>query len=277
MSRKEIISAIEKDNTSVLKSALQDGWESDIIFGKDRYGWTSLMVAACAGSLETVKLLLEKGANLNERDRSGNTCLTLAKKSKHYKIVNHINLHLSGKLKKPEKLTVPKKAYDVPFETKCNLCNVVFHSQRLSKQHLSSTVHLLNLERKEIEANGGHPKVYYGIPEANRGFQMMLSKGWDSNVGLGPAGKGKLYPVKTILKRDKHGLGLEVSHKDTTESNSKKAKVTHFGPYDSSSIETDTITKRTENLATLNKKERVKKANKLKHKEISFRREFMSL
>ena len=47
------------------------------------------------------------------------------------------------------------------------------------------------------------------IHEANRGYQMMLSGGLDKKSGLGPSRSGKLYPVKMILKQDRHGLGLE--------------------------------------------------------------------
>jgi len=35
----------------------------------------------------------------------------------------------------------------------------------------------------------------------------MLGSGWDKK-GLGPTGSGKLYPVKTVLKKDRRGLGM---------------------------------------------------------------------
>ena len=39
---------------------------------------------------------------------------------------------------------------------------------------------------------------------------MISISGWQRNKGLGPPGKtGKLFPVKSALKRDRHGLGLE--------------------------------------------------------------------
>lgn len=279
LSKKEILLAIENDDIEVLKSALNGEWKNEIIFGKDQYGWTSLMIAACAGSLETVKVLLQKGASVTEKDRSGNTCLTLARKRRNHSVINYINLYISGQLSDPGKSKQVKTSYrdELVEVKKCELCNLFFHSHRLSKQHFSSTIHLLNLERKELEDNGGHPKVHYGISQANRGFQMMLSSGWDSNVGLGPTGKGKLYPVKTVLKRDKYGLGLETSNKEPTCTTSKKAKVTHFGPYDSSSVKSDAVTDRAETSATLNKKDRSRKKSKLKQKEINFRREFMTI
>ena len=279
ISKKDILLAIENDDTKVLKSALNEGWKNEILFGKDQYGWTSLMVAACAGSLETVKILLEKGASVTEKDRSSNTCLTLARKRRNHSVINYINQHISGQLTEPEKTKKLKTTYtnELAEAKTCELCNLHFHSDRLSKQHFSSTVHLLNLERKELEENGGHPKVHYGISQANRGFQMMLSSGWDSNVGLGPTGKGKLYPVKTVLKRDKYGLGLETANNQPICTTSKKAKVTHFGPYDSSSVKSDGVPCRTETSSTLNRKDRDRKKSKLKQKEINFRREFITI
>ena len=277
LSKKQILLAVENDDSKVLETALQKGWEKEILYERDRYGWTLLMIAACAGSLETVKILIDKGASVNEKDKSGNTCLSLATKNRHHKVVNYINLYISGRIKKAVNSNIKdkKQLTEVFVEKYCELCCVTFQSDRLSRQHFTSTIHLLNLEKKEIEDNGGNPKVHYGIPQANRGFQMMLSKGWDSNVGLGPSGKGKLYPVKTVLKRDKHGLGLETS--DSEPRTCKKAKVTHFGPYDLSSVKSKQTDMRTESTSTLSKKERIKKTNKSKIKERDFRREFTSL
>ena len=57
---------------------------------------------------------------------------------------------------------------------------------------------------------------------------MMLNSGWQSNKGLGPQGKesGKLYPVRTELKRDRHGLDFKKNDK----------KVTHFQAFDVNSV-----------------------------------------
>ena len=54
-----------------------------------------------------------------------------------------------------------------------------------------------------------------------------------------------------------------------------QAKVTHFGPYDLSSVKNDKINKREESVKTLSKKELNKKMKMLKHHEIDFRRQFM--
>ena len=278
-SKKQILVAIQNDNAKLLQLAFESGWGKSILYDKDQYGWTSLMIASCAGALKTFKFILNKGADIDARDRSGNTCLSLANKKRHYEIVNLIKTYIANKNRKsdvPSKVVIDTEA-DLLTEKICELCKVTIRSSRLWKHHLSSTTHLLNVEREEIKANGGHTKVHYGIPQANRGYQIMLSNGWNSNLGLGPCGKGKLYPVKTVLKRDKYGLGLETSNNESTSTTSKKAKVTHFGPYDSSSVKSDAVPTRTETSSTFNRKARDRKKSKLKQKEINFRREFMTI
>lgn len=53
---------------------------------------------------------------------------------------------------------------------------------------------------------------------------MLL--GWDGSSALGPRSNGKLYPIKTVIRKSRTGLGIEQD----------SAKITHFKPYDPSSI-----------------------------------------
>ena len=103
----------------------------------------------------------------------------------------------------------------------------------------------------------------------------ILFSGWESNKGLGPPGKrGKLYPVKTTLKSDRYGLGLEEEEK--LEKNEKK--VTHFEAHDERGVTKIKIPgQRIERHTTLNKKYEKKKLDKQKQKEKNFRLEFSGL
>ena len=47
-------------------------------------------------------------------------------------------------------------------------------------------------------------------------------------TGLGPEGIGRKFPVKTVLKRDRLGLGSK---------GSEQARVTHFGPNDCNAVQ----------------------------------------
>ena len=104
-------------------------------------------------------------------------------------------------------------------------------------------------------------------------FQMMVrNDNWDPDSGLGKDSEGKLYPVKTVLKRDRKGLG---------EGEALKPKVTHFAPFDSASVKESTKSKknaptlRHERTSTREKGKRRKKESRQTRNEIDFRREFL--
>jgi hypothetical protein len=102
---------------------------------------------------------------------------------------------------------------------------------------------------------------------------MLLSSGWDRNSGLGPAGTGKLYPVKTALKRDRSGLGLEAETGTCCVT-----QVTHFAAHDASSVaDVADVAERTEKVSTAGKRRQKRQLAKETAKEVNFRREFSSL
>merc|ERR1719471_1502042 len=96
---------------------------------------------------------------------------------------------------------------------------------------------------------------------------MVRNDNWDPDSGLGKDSEGKLYPVKTVLKRDRKGLG---------ESEALKPKVTHFAPFDCASVKESTKSKknttRHERTSTREKGKRRKKESRQTRNEIDFRR-----
>jgi hypothetical protein len=174
----------------------------------DQYGWTALMSAACAGALEVVKFLISCGADISLRDKSGNTCLSLARRYSHLAVVQAIT---EGH-RQTEAESQPPKTGHVEFY--CESCKQSFHSTS-REQHATSTVHLLS-SRPQVVV----PTIY-SIPTSNKGYQILLKRGWDREKGLGPDGSGHKFPLKTVLKCDRKGLGG-----DTLE----KARVTHAFP-----------------------------------------------
>lgn len=178
----------------------------------DQFGWSPLMVASCAGALEVVELLLRSGANTRLRDRSGATCISLARKRGHHHIIDAIK-SFSPKILEQE-VARPSAS---PKHQLCTACNIRV-KESSSKSHLTSTVHQLNKCMKGC-------RTYYSIPQSNRGYQMMLNSGW-SGEGLGPSGTGTKYPPKTTLKRDRKGLGVS----------KQPARITHFQSNDLKAI-----------------------------------------
>lgn len=77
---------------------------------------------------------------------------------------------------------------------------------------------------------------------------------------------GRKFPVKTVLKRDRLGLGSK---------GSQQAKVTHFGPNDLSAVKRKTVVtkeaKKNESRKKISRKERLAKEKKEKNWERNMR------
>ncbi|XP_011494263.1 PREDICTED: G patch domain and ankyrin repeat-containing protein 1 homolog [Ceratosolen solmsi marchali] len=189
----------------------------------DQFGWTPLMAAAYSGDVRIVEFLLKLNANAKAIDKSGFTAVDLAGKKNYFDIVNLIKEYLCTNRRKEivarnDKVSNGNENADKRLNQEGFYCNVCKHyfMDCSKNRHESSTLHIFN----------GEPKLkntFYGIPKQNKGYQMLLNTGWKEDGGLGPSGEGKKYPIKTVLKRDRKGLGQ--LHK-------KIAKITHFNSRD---------------------------------------------
>lgn len=184
----------------------------------DQFSWTALMCASHSGQFCVVKYLLDKGAEWrNHKDSQGRTALDLARLANNFNVVDLL-LSINDGAKTKHKKMSKKESCTKKAKFWCSICEQEFTDSR--KVHHGSTVHLFNTQRKP-------QKTFYYIPDGNVGYQMMLKSGWNEEKGLGPEGIGRKFPVKTVLKRDRLGLGSKES---------KQARVTHFGPNDHSAV-----------------------------------------
>lgn len=238
----QLFMCVQKGELESIRSALSRGLFD--VNAVDNFNWTLLMCAAHAGHMTIVKYLLDQGADwLHHTDRRGNNAADLARTAGHTNIADFIESHnrTSSKQSCPstqrldEILTVTedhRKKRDhsssnnlttdqYPSSFYCEICKMTvgLGSSTVSK-HTTSTVHQFNCQHK--------PKVTpYGIPESNRGFQLLLKGGWNPEKGLGPEQQGQQFPVKTVLKQDRLGFGL---------SSKAKPRVTHFSAHDEAAI-----------------------------------------
>ena len=183
----------------------------------DNFGWTALMMSACEGSENSFRKLMELGADLSTADKKGNTAMSLA----YQKGFNSIFEVIDEFRNKNQTIEISDDE-DEPEQGSlfCKECGIEV-SKAGSTAHQSSTVHLFSCKFK-----GNTDIRTFGIPRNNKGFQMMSRSGWDGRSGLGSSQKGKLYPIKTVIRKRNTGLGID---QDT-------AKITHFKPNDPSSI-----------------------------------------
>ncbi len=204
----------------------------------DNFGWTLLMSAAYAGHTNTVGYLLSIGAEWRKMvDSSGQNAVDLALSAGHTHIAELLEPCEDNKDSPEAKDNSSYKdasSYKNAVESHacvqdtnenggpyfCDICQLTI-SQDIPHKHGTSTLHQFNCQHQ--------PSVHtvYGIPQSNRGYQMLLREGWDPEGGLGSEQQGQQFPVKTVLKRDRLGFGIK--GKD-------KARVTHFEAGDTAAI-----------------------------------------
>ncbi|XP_012277585.1 G patch domain and ankyrin repeat-containing protein 1 homolog [Orussus abietinus] len=238
VSTNSILKAVEQGDLIFLKQHLTP----ENVNVTDDFGWTPLMLAAYCGQPAIVELLLKLGANKRARERSGLTAAQLALKKNFINIVallrkrnilEKTESQLSWNFKLKEDIIDITKSNAVNLQSEilrqgernkstefyCEICKSHFKETTI-KKHETSTLHIFNTKPKL-------PSAIYGISKQNKGYKMLINTGWDEGGGLGPSGKGLKYPVKTVLKADRKGLG----HPTDLE-----PRVTHFKPGDPSAI-----------------------------------------
>ncbi|CAH0725520.1 unnamed protein product, partial [Brenthis ino] len=166
----------------------------------DEFGWSLLMIACQANSIETAQELLKRGIDTSVRDKAGNSAQSLVIKSKNVILADILMQHSKQRSLKNETVTINKQRNKkLKQRYICEICDNKLYDDK--EEHLSSTIHNINASK------GRKAAVNFVIPESNKGFQLMLRFGWNKEDGLGPNGSGKKYPIKTVQKNDKIGLG----------------------------------------------------------------------
>lgn len=210
-----------------LKKHLMSG-SVDVKNCTDSFGWTPLMCASYSGHIDVVKFLLSlDGLNDHYRNQKGQSALELSAKGGHWHIKKllesrQVPVSSSPTSHKEEesRIKIKSSLQKQPSKYFCDVCQMQIKNTT-KHAHDSSTVHLLSCHPQPL------PESYF-LSEQNRGFQIMLRKGWDESKGLGPSGEGRRIPIKTILKHDRKGFGKKSSN---------VARVSHFDARDPNSVQ----------------------------------------
>lgn len=219
---------------------------------QDMYGWTPLMCATFEGHYSVADYLIKQGANLDLKNKQGLTALDIALSKNNVQLIDLLNNRVKEESHDIEDYEIQE------VEKYCDLCNSSFTESTV--KHNRSIAHLF--------ADSSHSEsvsTYYHIPEDNKGFQIMLKKGWDKNKGLGADAKGRKFPIKTVLKTDRSCIG----------GRKEVPKVTHFGAKDGRAVRRNiqpTLNLKRE--TKLNKHRMKKLQERNRRVEIEFRRQF---
>lgn len=170
----------------------------------DAFGWTALMMAACAGHRSVVAYLLRKPhIDATVRDRSQQrTAVSLATQGRHERVAAMIRDHIAAQEDRRQNATTSavitisdsdvsedETSQHEPEDSSssssffCADCARSFsHSGGTTRrQHEASILHRFNIRDKLLPL-----AKRYALPDSNRGFRLMLKQGWDRDRGLGP-------------------------------------------------------------------------------------------
>ena len=216
---------VQSGDVTTLEQALMEGSDVNTT---DNYNWSLLMSAAYAGHLPVVQLLLRHGAKWRDiRDHRGFDAVDLATMAGHNDIVEILSPSPATESNNNARCVRKRRhsALDKNYQTSfyCEIC--VMEVEGNETEHNLSTVHQFNSQFHSAD-------IPYSIPQSNKGFQLMIKRGWNPENGLGPSEQGTLQPIKTVLKRDRQGLG---------SGRKQKPRVTHFASFDKSAIQCSPI------------------------------------
>ncbi|KRX83360.1 G patch domain and ankyrin repeat-containing protein 1 -like protein [Trichinella sp. T6] len=249
--------ASEGNNDALLSCLLKDRVG---INETDEFRWTALMCAAYAGHLNTVVFLLQYGAEPEMKNQRAKTASNLAADSGQFHIekllkeflLERQRLRLSVSDSRSAEASTPDITVDQQMENFCTSCNRPYSDSH----HHTSTGHLFQTWRIDLQP-------CFSIDSSNIGYKMMVKSGWKETTGLGKEEKGRHYPVKTALKRDRCGLGLK----------KQKCRISHFSAFDSTAV---VAVKKPSVQPNLGKKSAYLKNERDRHIARTFRRQFYS-
>lgn len=237
-----LFKASSEGELDLVESCLKNGLN---VNSQDDFKWTPLMCAAFAGFYDVVEHLLMNGSDKNLKNLKGQTAADLAMSNGFFHVAQLIEY--SSHKYTPDKSNCSLETHTANYF--CDGCRIRY----TAPDHKTSTLHLLKTSKLPEE------RPFFHIPGGNKGYQLMVREGWNERSGLGLDGKGRKYPIRTSLKRDRLGLGSKTV---------ASAKVTHFAPFDIEAIRS-TKQERISVKRRLNSTEA-----KRKETEVNFRREF---
>lgn len=189
----------------------------------DDFGWSGLMIAACSNAIDAFSFLLSKDIDYEITDRSGRSALDFAEKKGHSQILATFRDYVQERRQDGIDKSQEESLEQLKNSFHCPTCDMSF-SETTQEAHSTSVLHQFNTSQSS--SSSSNYKLNYGIPVRNPGYQLMLKQGWNTR-GLGPSESGRLYPVKTVLRKHRSGLGTDQRDPE---------RVTHFQANDREAV-----------------------------------------
>jgi hypothetical protein len=220
------LKAVQAGDLDLVRQLLSRGGGRSLLECRDRYGWSPIMIAAGEGRKAVAEFLLRQGADVGGvRDRRGLSAEDIARQRGHTELFELLRDSQEGRRSKEE---LDATAASREAVVSCDSCGELYAAAE-RRQHLASLGHQLGAA--EAARHDLAPvRPGFALSEDNRGFRLLVKSGWDGCSGLGEEGRrGRLFPIKSVLKSDRVGLG--------GEGEKAAARVTHFGPRDERSVQ----------------------------------------
>ena len=133
----DIFKATENDQIDFVEKALK--LKPEFLNCLDSFGWTLLMVASKANSVQIVKLLISLKADTSVSDKAGHNCFNLAA-NQTVKSLLRPNINT-------EKVKLNKNPTDsdAKKDQNCEICQIEGLTQEQFNNHLTSTVHQMKV------------------------------------------------------------------------------------------------------------------------------------
>ena len=134
----DLFKATENDQKDFVEKALK--LKPELLNCLDSYGWTLLMVASKANSIQVVKLLMSLKADTSIQDKAGYNCFNLAPNQTVKSLLRPKQIE-----KGQVKLNQNQNDSDAEKDQNCEICQIEGLTQEQFNNHLTSTVHQMKV------------------------------------------------------------------------------------------------------------------------------------
>jgi hypothetical protein len=211
---KDLLKAAQSNNLEYIRKSAENKFDLTVL---DDFKWNILMIAIAEKNNSIVEFVLNElndldllNKLLDNKDSSQNDAKKLAETFKNNKALELIE-HFYKKFENTRR----PKSIEIEIEDNidenfyCESCKKNFSICDESHiEHMKSIVHQLN----EIEQDNELARrkfANFHLKRNNKGYQMLMKLGWDEASGLGVNEQGRMNPIRTRLKLDRLGLGIE--------------------------------------------------------------------